>query len=671
MTNKNDSRTRAAFLVATWLYSDETFNGLSAPSRDVDKLAAVLSDPLIGNFEVEALNNPTLQELKLRLSTFLLNRKREDTGLIYFSGHGVLDDASQEYHIATRDTVYGAVSATALERDWVVKQLGLCRSKRLVVLLDTCHSGAFGGLSLKGVDTRALGTRFEGSGRAVIAAAGPLEYALDGSGSSESTSVFTGALLKGLESGLADSDRDNYVTIQELYEYICDEVRGQRPVLSGAFDGDIWLSQVPLDRRPIPELPASLRDALGSSSVFERLGALSELSELLSGDDPDLRRAVHASLSTLLDDDSFKVRSIAERILRTHDPEVTGSTDTEVRRIGLGEADPADAPDAPVDQGRPPSRVPREPEGVNQSAADKYTMTVDIGQWVQSMDVHPDGDRVAVGTRNGLTLVSLESGRVLAKVKVGGYANRTRDVSFSPDGQRLVAVSDDAAWYLFDTDGLIQRRKKQVRWFGMPGTLTLHAVRFLPNGQEFAVACGDGKVRVYAANGSQRLELKQDDNDAALALDIAPSGSALVVGHSSGTLVTWDLQTSGRLAAYALEGKVLSIAIAPSSRLLAAGTSKGIFIVDASKTPAVVRRIERRGPITSVAWSMSGEFLTFAAAYRVVSLSTDTWTAVASTESSAGVGRVRIVPTEGRLRVAFGGDDKQVHVVDFGTENAP
>jgi uncharacterized caspase-like protein len=55
--------------------------------------------------------------------------------------------------------------------------------------------------------------------------------------------VFTAAVVKALETGEADRDQDRWISVRELYDYVCDEVReitpNQRPNMLSHLEGEL------------------------------------------------------------------------------------------------------------------------------------------------------------------------------------------------------------------------------------------------------------------------------------------------------------------------------------------------------------------------------------------------------------------------------------------------
>jgi uncharacterized caspase-like protein len=91
---------RHALVIGCNRYQDETLRQLVAPELDAQALARVLEHPSIGGFKVETSVNQKKYDLGLAIQKFFAHSELEDTLLLYFSGHGVLD-AYNSLHLAT------------------------------------------------------------------------------------------------------------------------------------------------------------------------------------------------------------------------------------------------------------------------------------------------------------------------------------------------------------------------------------------------------------------------------------------------------------------------------------------------------------------------------------------------------------------------------------------
>jgi uncharacterized caspase-like protein len=220
---------KLALIIGNSQYEDAGLARLSAPDADVHALADVLRDASIGAFDaVESIVDQSFAHTRRAIARFFDERKRDDLLLLYFSGHGVRDEYGH-LHLAVRDTERSLLAATAIEAAFVSECMDRSASKRLVLVLDCCHSGAFG-YGAKSAYGASVGTAvaFEGTGRGrvVLTATDATQYAWEGETivGEARPSVFTRHVTEGLRTGAADLDGDGIVTVDELYEYVYEQV---------------------------------------------------------------------------------------------------------------------------------------------------------------------------------------------------------------------------------------------------------------------------------------------------------------------------------------------------------------------------------------------------------------------------------------------------------------
>jgi hypothetical protein len=340
---------RVALVIATGRYEDPTLAKLRAPGRDASDLAAVLQDAAVGGFEVETVLDAPAESLRRQIARFCTQIGPHDLSLVYLSCHGVLDDRGRLYYAAT-DTDRALLAATAVPSAWLNEQLEDCRSRRQILVLDCCHSGAFA-KGAKGEGALALRDRFEGRGRVVLTGSRGTEYSFehDSVVGDSISSVFTSALVEGLRSGDADRDGDGVVTVGELYDYAYEAVRTkearQTPTLwTYGAEGDLLVAHSP--RGPIVKpapLPEDLVALLESARPRVREGAVAELAELTQGSDAG--RALTA-------------REALERVAAEDVPSVANAA-----RAALGEAPAADPPPPRQPSSPPVPPGPPQPPG--------------------------------------------------------------------------------------------------------------------------------------------------------------------------------------------------------------------------------------------------------------------------------------------------------------------
>jgi hypothetical protein len=207
---------------------------------------------------------PTLRDLKWALGTFLArSAKKDDLIVIYFAGHGApeIDPRGTESdglakYLVPSDADPNDLYSTGLPMDEFQTIFDRIEADRVVVLLDACYSGAAGGRTFASRRTRAarvdevfLDRLTRSKGRAIITASRASEVSIEvpelGHG------LFTFYLVQGLR-GAADLDRDGIVTLQELYQYLEQQVAqksrsvggNQHPVMKGELEGILPLVKV-------------------------------------------------------------------------------------------------------------------------------------------------------------------------------------------------------------------------------------------------------------------------------------------------------------------------------------------------------------------------------------------------------------------------------------------
>jgi len=206
------------------------------------------------NFDVQILVNKKSHEVDQAIETFFNGRTRDDLLLLYFSGHGLKDEDGKLY-FATPDTNRMTLRTTSISASLVNDLMRSSRSRRQVLLLDCCYSGAFakGMIAKSGAVGTSIRTNdyFQGRGRVVLTASDAMQYAFEEDELVEEgavNSIFTSAIVDGIESWKADNDRDGRISITELYDYVdsyvYERTPNQRPSMwSFETQGEIFIAE--------------------------------------------------------------------------------------------------------------------------------------------------------------------------------------------------------------------------------------------------------------------------------------------------------------------------------------------------------------------------------------------------------------------------------------------
>lgn len=190
---------------------------------------------LIALFDEQA----TLSAIKRNLGTDLVNKATnpDDTVILYFAGHGQkesdrasVDADGYTKYLLPYDANPSDLFGSALSMEELSRILQRLRPDRVVLIIDSCFSGAAGGRTLSNADivTRAPITdeflarmAAAGKGRVILTASSGHEVAQESN--TLRHGVFTYYLLQAL-SGEADADGDGRVDIDEIYKFVAQKV---------------------------------------------------------------------------------------------------------------------------------------------------------------------------------------------------------------------------------------------------------------------------------------------------------------------------------------------------------------------------------------------------------------------------------------------------------------
>jgi uncharacterized caspase-like protein len=84
---------------------------------------------------------PTLARVETSLHRIVTQAQPQDTVLIYFSGHGVVEPTTQQTVLCLQDTDREHLLTTGLQIQIVLEMLGHCAAHSQLLWLDACHSG--------------------------------------------------------------------------------------------------------------------------------------------------------------------------------------------------------------------------------------------------------------------------------------------------------------------------------------------------------------------------------------------------------------------------------------------------------------------------------------------------------------------------------------------------
>jgi formylglycine-generating enzyme required for sulfatase activity len=320
---------KIALIVANTDYADPGLAKLTAPSRDAEEFARVLRSPSICGFdEVKVLINEPQSVVSEAIDEFFAQKKPDDLLVLYFSGHGVRDEVGALY-LAVKNTNRHRLRSTAVKSDFIRDSMDESHSKRQVLILDCCNSGAFeqGTKAATGVSIGTAAAFEGGFGRVVLTASDATQFAWEGDKviGDTSNSLFTHYLVEGLD-GQADRDGDGHITVDELYDYAYEKVRQATPKqtpskFSSKQQGEIILREnIRIEEIKPAALSDDLVEEIDDTRPYVREAAVQKLEKLLKGKNIGLARSAAVALEKIIVDENTtrRVSFLAAQALESY-----------------------------------------------------------------------------------------------------------------------------------------------------------------------------------------------------------------------------------------------------------------------------------------------------------------------------------------------------------------
>jgi uncharacterized caspase-like protein len=221
-----------ALIIGVGSYRNEPRLNVPITAADAEAVAAVLRDPAFCGYpadQVKVLRDDGAGRdgILTALDALAADAGEADTVLLFFCGHGDFGDDG-DYYLTTHDTrLQGnkVVSGSGLRQGELIEKLRAVKAKRLLLLVNACHSGelaptlgpgesAFTGAPLPSNTAAAL--LATGEGRIIITACREDQLSYIGKGD---LTLFTEALVNGLR-GRGTSSTRGYISAFDLYTHL-------------------------------------------------------------------------------------------------------------------------------------------------------------------------------------------------------------------------------------------------------------------------------------------------------------------------------------------------------------------------------------------------------------------------------------------------------------------
>ncbi|KYC44075.1 hypothetical protein WA1_02730 [Scytonema hofmannii PCC 7110] len=649
---------KLALLIGVSEYEPD-LTSLPAARKDVEAVKQVLEHPDMGEFsEVRCLINPDTQEMQVAIETVFSNSTRDDLILLYFSGHGIKDESGRLY-LATRRTRKNSqgelIRSTAVTASFVQENMSKSRSKRQVIVLDCCFSGAFAeGLLAKddgSIDIRSqLGGEDLGrEGRAVLTSSTSTQYSFE---NKSNLSIYTEYIVEGISTGAADLDGDSVISIDELHEYARRKVQeaapAMKPEIYAVKQGyRIFLAKAPIGdprlryRKEVEN--CAIRGEISPTGrrmldyVRETLGLETTETSVIEDEvlkpyreyNQNLQQYEQALVEAVQQEYPFSEYTLNElsryqKILRLRNEDV-----------------------APIKE-----RIAQQQQAIQltgDSRSVKLTSGEDNHSALRSitLPIIPSVDSIVNLLRSRINYLLLAGSVVIGVLVVLVVTNYSR-----LPASNKVATKDVSLLYTLSEH-----------------SSPVSSVAITPNGQTLASGSHDKAIRLWnLSSGKTARSPLYGHKDPVLSIAISPNGHLLASGGLDNSIKLWDLSTKENNRT--LEGHVgwvTAVAISSDGKILASGSSDNTIKLWEIATGTPIHTLFNQAPILAVTISPDNQILASSSTDKTVKLwDLSTGKLLRALEGHASwVDAIAISPN-GQI-LASGSLDKTIKLWELGT----
>jgi WD40 repeat protein/transcriptional regulator with XRE-family HTH domain len=218
-----------------------------------------------------------------------------------------------------------------------------------------------------------------------------------------------------------------------------------------------------------------------------------------------------------------------------------------------------------------------------------------------SIDLSPDGQRLAIGTINSVFIWDRTRATMVQTITTG----LSIDLRWSPDGRFLATTQAGATLGIYETVTWTRVQELQGH------TDLVQSLDWSPDSSHLVTSSTDETVRIWDVAGEAEPIILEGASGRLLEVKWSPDGSTIVSGSTNGTIYRWRVRSGEPLAPLiGHNGWIESLAWSPNGSELASGGSETVIHIWNVAESRIDHTFDHQdGRVGSLEWRADGSAL--------------------------------------------------------------
>jgi WD40 repeat protein len=292
-------------------------------------------------------------------------------------------------------------------------------------------------------------------------------------------------------------------------------------------------------------------------------------------------------------------------------------------------------------------------------------MLIPLSSEGSALAFNPAGTRLAIGDQDGRVSI-WDISYLLTRLNAIEFPEYVHEALFSPDGEWLVANTDQRLVWQFPSDRLLEAKTTAEGQSIITAEALTYDLEVSPDAA-WVIAGEREKNRAILYDQETRSSTLLNTDSKVTDTAFGPGSSNAVTAGENGKIIIWDLKTGEQKNELQNPTSALSVSVQPNGTKLAAGLRNQTIIWDL-ETREKFTTLSQAGAISSVAYSDDGLWLATASEDGTIYI----WSAQAGYEGKPTILRMNGRPlgldfSPGDRWLAAGGSNTFAYLWDLST----